>query len=81
MKNSEGAAEAGMLCHSFGVVFVVGNTSRGLHPCLCSCQAFGLIGLLAPVLGLLADVGLVAELSHALGLGEELLGLVLASLW
>ena len=32
--------------------------------------------LLAPVLLRLADVGLVAELGHALGLGEELLGLV-----
>ena len=35
--------------------------------------------LLAPVLLGLADVGLVAELGHALGLSEELLGLVLAS--
>ena len=36
--------------------------------------------LLAPVLGLLADVGLVAELGHLLGLGEEFLGLVGISL-
>ena len=36
-----------------------------------------MILLVAPVLGLLADVGLVAELGHALGLGEEFLGLVL----
>ena len=32
--------------------------------------------LVAPVLGLLADVGLVAELGHLLSLGEEFLGLV-----
>ena len=31
---------------------------------------------LAPVLLCLADIGLVAELGHLLGLGEELLGLV-----
>ena len=34
------------------------------------------LGLLAPVLLRLADVGLVADLGHALGLGEEFLGLV-----
>ena len=36
--------------------------------------------LLAPVLLGLTDVGLVAELGHALGLGEEFLGLVGISL-
>ena len=36
--------------------------------------------LVAPILLRLADVGLVAELSHALSLGEELLGLVGISL-
>ena len=36
--------------------------------------------LVFPVLLRLADVGLVAELGHLLGLGEELLGLVRISL-
>jgi len=31
-ENSEGVAEAGMLCHSFGVLVVVGTTSRGCTP-------------------------------------------------
>ena len=37
-------------------------------------------GLILPVLLRLADVGLVAELSHLLSLGEEFLGLVGISL-
>ena len=37
-------------------------------------------GLLLPILLRLADVGLVAELGHLLGLGEEFLGLVGISL-
>ena len=36
--------------------------------------------LLSPILLRLANVGLVAELGHLLGLGEELLGLVRISL-
>ena len=36
--------------------------------------------LVAPILLRLADVGLVAELGHLLGLGEEFLGLVRISL-
>ena len=38
------------------------------------------MGLLLPILLSLADVGLVAELGHLLGLGEEFLGLVGISL-
>ena len=37
-------------------------------------------GLVLPVLLSLADVGLVAQLGHLLGLSEELLGLVGISL-
>ena len=45
------------------------------------CKSLQLaIRLLAPVLLRLADVSLVANLGHALGLGEEFLGLVRISL-
>ena len=47
--------------------------SRGYNP-------LQLLLLVLPVLLRLADVSLVAELSHLLGLGEELLGLVRISL-
>ena len=42
--------------------------------------SLALRSLILPVLLRLADIGLVAQLSHLLGLGEELLGLVGISL-
>jgi len=42
--------------------------------------SLALRSLILPVLLRLADVGLVAQLGHLLGLGEELLGLVGISL-
>ena len=42
--------------------------------------SLALRSLILPVLLRLADVGLVAELGHLLGLGEEFLGLVRISL-
>ena len=47
-----------------------------MHPRLLRGDRVAVIKLLAPVFLRLADVGLVADPSHLLGLSEELLGLV-----
>ena len=63
----------GYFCVNLGWKEGQGSSSFGTRG-QKSCERW--LDLLAPVFLALANVGLVAELSHLLGLGEELVGLL-----
>ena len=65
--------DLGLFCVNLGWKEGQGSSSFGTRG-QKSCERW--LDLLAPVLLALANVGLVAELSHLLGLGEELVGLL-----
>ena len=65
--------DLGLFCVNLGWKEGLGSSSFGTRG-QKSCERW--LDLLAPVFLALANVGLVTELSHLLGLGEELVGLL-----
>ena len=65
--------DLGLFCVNLGWKEGQGSSSFGTRG-QKSCERW--LDLLAPVFLALANVGLVTELSHLLGLGEELVGLL-----